>query len=108
MSARGGGDLASFLADSQLLEWGQAHSRCSVNICLASGWILLWTCFSSPSVYWGWGTPACSHSTSGQLRDDHMGQWIRRGLYEIHLLLGWLSPGKGLPNRETSTGDNGA
>ena len=27
---------------------------------------------------------------------------------DVHLLLEWLSPGKGLPNRESSTGDNGA
>lgn len=30
--------LVLFLADSQLLQRGQARSTCSVNICLTSGW----------------------------------------------------------------------
>ena len=37
-----------------------------------------------------------------------MGQWVRWGLQEVHFLLGWLSPGKGLPNGEFNMGANRA
>lgn len=33
-----GRSLISGLAGSQLLEWGQAHHRCSVNVCLTTEW----------------------------------------------------------------------
>ena len=67
---------------------------------------LLWTCFSSPSAYGGWGTPAWPHSIT--VASSAMGQWVRWGLQEVHFLLGWLSPGKGLPKGEINMGANRA
>lgn len=43
----------------------------------------------------------------GSYRDGWMSQWIRQRLYEVRLILRWLSPDNSLPGRETNTGDKG-